>query len=213
MYEVTEKKCINIVFLGDSFTNRTGVKNSVIPQKMFSTSYTGNYTEFVSKRLFVHYKDIDFSFYNKGISGDSVSDVLKRFNKEFEEIFPDLVILLIGHNDAKKKGTDVFTEDYSTLIDKISKCCNKLIGISIIPIKDHSELNGKVAEFNEIVKHVLMEHGYEYLNIYDLFLDLMQKSEKNFHLFEETHHLSELGNILIADNVYESIIRILELKI
>ena len=74
-------------------------------------------------------------------------------------------------------------------------------------------MNGKVAEFNEIVKHVLMEHGYEYLNIYDLFLDLMQKSEKNFHLFEETHHLSELGNILIADNVYESIIRILELKI
>ena len=87
MYEVTEKKCINIVFLGDSFTNRTGVKNSVIPQKMFSTSYTGNYTEFVSKRLFVHYKDIDFSFYNKGISGDSVSDVLKRFNKNLRKYF------------------------------------------------------------------------------------------------------------------------------
>lgn len=213
MYEVTEKRFINIVFLGDSFTNRTGVKNSVVPQKMFSTSYTGNYTEFVSKRLFVHYKDIDFSFYNKGISGDSVFDVLKRFNKEFEDIFPDLVILLIGHNDAKKERADVFAEGYSMLIDKISKCCNKVIGISIIPMKDHPEMNGNVVEFNEIVKNILMEHGYEYLNIYDSFLELMQNSEKDFHLFEETRHLSELGNILIADNVYESIIRILRLKI
>lgn len=213
MYEVREKRLFNIVFLGDSFTNRTGVKNSVVPQKMFSTSYTGNYTEFVSKRLFVHYKDIDFRFYNKGISGDSVYDVLKRFDKDFEDIFPDLVILLIGHNDAKKEGADVFAEGYSAVVNKISKCCNKVIGISIIPMKDHPEMNSKIVEFNEIVKHVLMEHGYEYLNIYDSFLDAMQNSEKDFFLFEETRHLSELGNILIADNVYESIIRILGLKI
>lgn len=210
MYKIREKRLFNIIFLGDSFTNRTGVKNSVVPEKMFSTSYTGNYTEIVSKRLYVHYKDINFRFYNKGISGDSVYDILERFNKEFKDIFPNVVILFIGHNDVKKEGTDVFADGYSTLIDKICKCCNKVIGISVIPMKDHPEMNTKIVEFNEIIKNVLIKYGYEYLNIYDSFLDAMQNSEKDFHLFEETHHLSELGNILVADNVYESIIRILD---
>lgn len=204
---------INIVFLGDSFTNRTGVKYACNPEKRFSTYYTGNYAENVMKRLFVHFPESNFKFYNKGISGDSVSDLLDRYDKDVLSLKPNLLVLLIGYNDAKKKSYDKFINDYSILINKLENLNIKVICLSILPVKNNFELNNKIIKFNKEISKLVNYKGFLYIDIFNHFYNILKKSiEKNIYLYDESNHLSELGNIYIADRVYDAIFDIIKNK-
>ena len=44
-------KKMKIVFWGDSFINRTGVKDAQKPEKLFSTHYVGNFCENVMQSV------------------------------------------------------------------------------------------------------------------------------------------------------------------
>lgn len=192
---------MNILFLGDSFTNRTGVKNAFKPEKMFSTLYTGNYVEILCKRLFVHFPDVDFAFYNRGISGDTTEDILKRFELDTENKKIDLVVLLIGHNDIKKRCKD-FASIYMLLVSKICEISERLIGISILPMISHPELKSEIEAANAVIKNIIDSNNQLYLDVYQYFVSVCL-GEKKIKLYEESNHLSELGNMYIADCVYE----------
>lgn len=200
--------CCKILYLGDSLTNRTGVKDSVVPEKMFSTSYTGNFTEMVSKRLFVNYRDKDFLFYNKGISGDSLNDVLNRCD-EVIELSPDIVVVMIGHNNVKNRDTDDFADLYDELIHRLSRTCKCIIGVSILPINHMEEYDRDIMELNEIIRQQLTKNGQLYLDVFEDFYDALRVCGKKMHLFEETNHLSEIGNILVSDRVYDAISKLI----
>lgn len=204
-------KDINIVFLGDSFTNRTGVKYADNPEKRFSTHYTENYAEYVMKRLFIHFPETNFRFYNKGISGDSTADLLNRYDNDVLKLNPDIVVLLIGHNDVKKKSYEEFMQDYSVLINRLKENEIKVISMSILPVKINSEQNEKITIFNNGISKLIKAAGYIYLDLFEYFNNiLIKEASKKINLFEETMHLSELGNIYIADYVYDTISEIIK---
>lgn len=102
---------VNIVFWGDSFENRTGVKNSSCPEKMFSTHYTGNFVDIVCKKLFIHYPDIQFGFFNEGKSGDTSIDLTNRFY-HIPKGKTNILVLLVGYNDVKKMTIPEFVKSY-----------------------------------------------------------------------------------------------------
>lgn len=202
---------INIVFLGDSFTNRTGVKDASNPEKRFSTHYTGNYAEHVMKRLFVHFPEKNFRFYNRGKSGDSVSDLLDRYDNDFSNLNTDIVVLLIGHNDAKKKSYNQFMQDYSVLIHKLKEMDTQIVSLSILPVRKNCEQNEKIIRFNQGIREFAQAEGYLYLDIFRYFNKILEhECDKKINLYEETMHLSELGNLYIADCVYDTIADIIK---
>ena len=197
---------INIVFLGDSFTQRTGVKYAGNPEKRFSTHYTGSYAEHVMKRLFVHFTEKNFRFYNKGKSGDTTCDLLKRYDKDVQDLEADIVVLLIGHNDAKKKLYDEFMQDYSNLIHKLEESDIQIISLSILPVRNNGEQNKKIVQFNKGIHELAKAEGYLYLDLFEYFNQVLEnEADKKINLYEETMQLSELGNLYIADRVYDTI--------
>lgn len=202
------EKETKIVFLGDSFTDRTGVKNACNPEKRFSTHYAGNYAEYVMKRLFIHYPEFDFRFYNLGISGDTVAEVTDRYCSTIPGIEPDILVLLVGHNDVKKITYEEFINQYSCLVKKINDAGIKLVGISILPVRDKVELNEVVEQFNDGIKMILEKYGNQYLDMYQYF-HTVNKGNKKIKLYEETNHLSELGNLYIGDAVFATISKLI----
>ena len=67
-------------------------------------------------------------FINRGISGNRVADLLSRYEKDFRDLKPDLISILIGINDTwrrydKNDPTDarVFGERYRTLLTGLKK--------------------------------------------------------------------------------------------
>lgn len=88
-----------VVFLGDSITELADNKEGEGTYKGFLTLLRENVSQ-------------EIELINKGISGDKVSDLLIRYQKDVIELNPDIVFVYIGINDVWHKyatgtGTDI----------------------------------------------------------------------------------------------------------
>jgi len=71
---------------------------------------------------------------NRAIAGNKVNDLLDRFDRDFKDVNPDSLVLLIGvndtwHNYPNSKPDDVFEKEYDLLLSKIKNemNCNVLL--------------------------------------------------------------------------------------
>jgi lysophospholipase L1-like esterase len=67
-------------------------------------------------------------FFNRGISGNRVKDLLDRYDRDFRALQPDLVSILIGINDTWRRydsndptSTEKFEESYRALLENLKR--------------------------------------------------------------------------------------------
>ena len=58
------------------------------------------YPKYAADGLKNKFPDVDFEFINLGISGNQTKDFIPRLQKDFIDIQPDIVSILIGINDV-----------------------------------------------------------------------------------------------------------------
>lgn len=80
-----------VVFLGDSITHQC------------------LYTQYLENFFLTRYPDRRIKFHNAGVSGDKVSDALKRFDDDVAIHTPDYVFVLFGMNDGQYEEFDAET--------------------------------------------------------------------------------------------------------
>ena len=90
-----------IVFFGDSLTQRTDLNESEHPARRYSLDYAGSYVDILVKRLLIHFPQLEFTFYNRGVGGDTIRHLLERYSRDVAPLHPSMMILWIGQNDAK----------------------------------------------------------------------------------------------------------------
>lgn len=118
--------------------------------------------------------------YNRGISGDTTSGVLKRMEESIFALKPSKLFLLIGTNDIYN---DTFTKDETirnikNIIVLVGKKLpdTKIYLESIYPISFEnngkidlfaigSRTNEKIDELNEELKLLAQTHGIEYIDV------------------------------------------------
>ena len=101
-----------IVFFGDSLTKRTGRMDSEIPADRYAVSYVESYVDLLVKRLLIHFPQLEFTIYNRGVGGDTVLNLLERYQKDVLPLKPTLMFLWIGQNDAKTLTTAASKREY-----------------------------------------------------------------------------------------------------
>ncbi len=105
----------NLVFLfqGDSITDgnrgRTADPNHIMGH---------GYAFAVASRIGADFPQEGFSFYNRGISGNKIPDLQKRWQADTLDLKPDVLSLLVGINDAaasvNKSADALGAEDFET---------------------------------------------------------------------------------------------------
>jgi lysophospholipase L1-like esterase len=100
-----------ILFQGDSITDgnrgRTPDPNHILGH---------GYQFIIAARYGAGLAERDLTFMNKGISGNTVLDLEKRWQKDTLDLKPDLLSILIGVNDD---GRNVSFEQYEQVYDKL----------------------------------------------------------------------------------------------
>lgn len=91
-----------IVFFGDSLTQRTDLNESEHPARRYSLDYAGSYVDILVKRLLIHFPQLEFTFYNRGVGGDTIRHLLERYSHDIAPLHPTMMILWIGQNDARR---------------------------------------------------------------------------------------------------------------
>ena len=146
---------------------------------------------------------------NRAISGNKVNDLLDRFNKDFKEVKPDHLILLIGvndtwHNYPNSKSDVVFEEEYDLLLSKINTemNCNVLImepfiiGYKEEYIVMRRDLLGKI----EVIRRLCKNYGHEYISFDSDFAEVLVKEDEELYSIEGIHP-KEAGYRLMANKI------------
>jgi len=89
------EKDLVFLFQGDSITDGNRGRNTD-PNHVMGHGYAFS----IASRVGADFPASGFSFYNRGISGNTVSDLQKRWQEDTLRIQPDVLSILIGINDV-----------------------------------------------------------------------------------------------------------------
>lgn len=103
-----------LLFQGDSITDMNRGRN-----EKDRNHYLGHsYVYLIASRLGVDMPEAQLDVYNRGVSGNTVADLRKRWQKDAVDMKPDLLSILIGTNDIGRGiKAEAFESDYRYILD------------------------------------------------------------------------------------------------
>lgn len=225
-----------ILFQGDSITDcgryrkETDKKKSSVvlfrDGKLFKkiTALGDGYPALVSAELENSHPG-EFSFVNRGVGGDRITDVYSRIVKDIIKLKPDYMSLLIGVNDVWRNydsdgtGTGVarFEKIYDILLDELKEEFPELkiiiMGAFVIRgtatdnRKDqpdrYSRFRSDVAEMADIAKKLAEKYGYSFIDLQSAF-DEAVKTVPASELSGDGVHPTIKGHQLITEKWLEA---------
>jgi lysophospholipase L1-like esterase len=147
-----------VLFQGDSVTD-CGRDREDFPNRDGSLLGYG-YPAKIAALYGILFPETETVFLNRGISGNRTGDLLERYERDFRDIKPDLISILIGINDVWRRydrddptSPEGFEQNYRTLLERLK---GDLPGVKILimepfllhPLPDrrqwHEDLDPKI---------------------------------------------------------------------
>ncbi|MDY3563495.1 SGNH/GDSL hydrolase family protein [Gemmata sp. JC673] len=201
------KKGEKIVFLGDSITQA-----GVGPK---------GYVTVVKGALHEAHKDLGIEVIGAGISGNKVSDLQRRLEKDVLAKKPTLVVIYIGINDVwhgekdPARGTpkDKFEAGLKEIIGKIKDGGARVVLCTPTVIGEKkagaNKLDAQLDEYADVSRKVAKETGSQLCDLRKAFVDHIAKNNSADKdrgvLTTDTVHLNDAGNKLVADTIRATI--------
>ncbi|KGE13863.1 SGNH/GDSL hydrolase family protein [Sphingobacterium deserti] len=115
-----------ILFQGDSITDAGRNKENLQPNE--TNAFGSGYAMIAGGTLLNKFADKNIKVYNRGISGNRVPDLIKRWDKDALELKPTILSILIGVNDfwrtkdsGAKNSPAQYKEQYQQLLESTLK--------------------------------------------------------------------------------------------
>lgn len=164
---MTMAKSKRVLFIGDSITDGAWGNSKVwnTPseernQKDMNHIYGHGYMMIAASQIQALHPEDGWTFWNRGISGNTLADLAARWQKDALALHPDVVSILIGTNDvdqALKNNNNIniseWGKQYRKLLDQIKTENNDAQFILCTPFVARS---GKLAQSNDFDKREAM---------------------------------------------------------
>lgn len=157
---------MKILFQGDSITDAGRNREDYHD---LGRGYPKYAADFIKEK----YPETEFEFINLGISGNQTKDLVARLDKDFVDIQPDIVTILIGINDTWHHAGDkswipneVFEERYRMVLTAVKEKTNARIMMMepfLIPVEDKLFFREDLAPKIEIIRKLAREFADVYL--------------------------------------------------
>ena len=213
MEKIQIKKDSKILFIGDSITD---VKFN--RRKRFTIKGENVYALQLKKRLKKYSKNIKVEI--KGIASNRTYHVYDRLTSDCISLKPDVVIMLIGVNDAWE---NYVPEKYPPLLRPMEPHIREvyrrlrtelpntqilyLMPFLIDAVEEKFPYHKTLDEFREVLKSIALENGATVLDLQEIFYQA-QKSIEPEKLAVDGIHPTNLGHKVMAD----AIEKVLEFK-
>jgi lysophospholipase L1-like esterase len=192
-----------VLFQGDSITDgnrgRSADQNHILGH---------GYAFIIAARHGAAFPERKLDFNNRGVSGNTVLDLEKRWAKDTLALKPDLLSVMIGVNDQSR---NVSLEAYEATYDKLltdARAQNpKLKLVLMEPFVRHPGKpvpEGIVAR-QAIVAKLAQKHGAALVKLQKLFDDAAAKTADDYWVWD-TVHPTYRGHQLLADE-WERVVR------
>ncbi|MBE7042216.1 MAG: GDSL family lipase [Ruminococcaceae bacterium] len=201
---------MKILFFGDSITDADRNKT---PNATPSNHMGQGYASLIHAKLGKEYPEKNYTFCNKGIGGDRLSELYARLERDVVLEKPDLVSIFVGINDCgfySVWGLDVdvqrFKKLYHNMIHEIRSFLPDVKFMICEPTfypagsrkDDETHIGDMLPPVRQAVREVAEEQGIPFVALQDKFTALCEKGNPEYWLWDGIHP-SLSGHQLIAD--------------
>lgn len=206
MDKIILKKDSRVLFLGDSITD---VKFNF--RMMSSIKGRNIYALQLKKRFKKYSSDIDVKI--RGIASNRTYHVYDRLTKDCIDLKPDIIIMLIGVNDAWE---NYVPEQYPPLVRPMEPHIREiyrrisselpdtkvlyLMPFMIDSVEEKLPFHKTLDEFRSVLKEIALENNAAVLDLQQVFYDA-QKTIEPEKLAVDGIHPTDLGNKVMADAI------------
>ena len=141
------------------------------------------------------------------MGGDTVDRLLARYEQDVLPLSPTMMVLWVGQNDAKALCEERFAQQLHLLLQNCRRDHIQTVVLSTSAHRSHQKMRA-LERIDSILRQQSDEFGCPYIDVKAPMVHLMQQNrqrEWQIQLFTTGSHLSELGNLLVADTVFEQL--------
>jgi len=197
---------MRLLFQGDSITDAFRK-----PDEMNPAYQLGNgYVFIAASRLAFEMPAVKWEFVNRGFSGNTVSDLLNRWQCDVLDLMPDVLTLLVGVNDTivsmqENSGIDdaSFAAVYRMLLEAVRKSNSRVRLIVMEPFL--LETGGVQAAWRahlrarqEAICKIASENGAAFVPLQSIFDDAAARSGAQYWCYDGIHP-THAGFQLVAE--------------
>lgn len=198
---------MRIVFIGDSITESGRFED---PEKLGT-----GYVRLVHDYLRTTYPAGNLEVFNKGISGNRITDLADRWQTDAMDLNPDIISISIGINDVWRQlknpemeqvYPDQFEQIYDSLLTQVSENTNARIVLmepTIIEESLDSIGNEKLKAYVKIVNRMAEKYGAVIVPLHQGFLKYIE-ANNGYDLSLDGVHMNSVGNRLMTTIWLES---------
>lgn len=197
-----------ILFQGDSITDGNRGR-SADPNHILGHGYVF----VIAARHGAAFPERNLTFLNRGISGNTVADLAKRWTPDTVELRPDLLSILIGINDsARGEALDLYEKGYDQLLTTLREANPKIRLVLctpfILPVgKQKEAFEKRLADVllrEEIVTRLASKHGAALVRLQPVFEAACASAPAEYWMWDGIHPTYS-GHQLMADAWEESV--------
>ncbi len=201
------KENFTFLFQGDSITDGNRTRNTDWNHVMGH-----GYQFIIASKLWYELPEKKFHFFNRGISGNKVTDLEKRWDTDTIALKPDLLSILIGINDIstsiggdKNFTAESYEEKYRNLLLKTK---NELPAVQLVlcepfilpvgNVKDKWDLyDTEIKKYQAAVKKLAIEFKAIHIAFQQAFDKVLQKAPADYWIWDGIHPMPA-GHELMA---------------
>jgi lysophospholipase L1-like esterase len=196
-----------ILFQGDSITDGNRGR-SADPNHILGHGYAF----LIAAKYGAAFPERKLVFLNRGISGNKVTDLEARWQRDTRELKPDLLSILIGVNDNGRAPLEIFEPTYDKLLTDARAENPKLRLVLLEPFclpVGHTLERGEawVAELTErqkITARLAKKHGAVLVPCQRIFTDACKRASADYWIWDGIHPTYS-GHQLLADAWIEEV--------
>ena len=195
-------KSARIIFQGDSITDGNRGR-SADPNHILGHGYAF----IIAAKHGAAFPELQFDFMNRGVSGNTVLDLEKRWPKDTLELKPDVLSVLIGVND---QGRGIAIDQYEQVYDKLltdAKATNPKLQLVLcepfgLPVGKRAEnwepwADG-LRQRRVIVAKLAQKHGAVLVRFQQAFDDAAKRAPAAHWIWDSVHPTYN-GHQIMAD--------------
>jgi lysophospholipase L1-like esterase len=201
------KKGLTILFQGDSITDGNRTRNND-----WNHVLGHGYQFIIASKLWYENPKTNLMFYNRGISGNKITDLENRWQNDAIDLKPDLLSILIGVNDTASvvnnqnpQSIETFEKSYRNILEKTKTdlpnvqlvLCEPFI-LKLGHVEKNTEIwETEIKKRQEITKNLATEFNAIFVPFQQLFIDACKKAETKFWIWDGIHPMPA-GHELMA---------------
>jgi lysophospholipase L1-like esterase len=191
-----------LLFQGDSITDGNRGRNAD-PNHILGHGYVF----ITAARHGAAFPDLKLDFINRGVSGNTVLDLEKRWQTDTLDLKPDLLSILIGVNDH---GRGIPLDQYEQVYDQLltqTRAANPKVKLVLGEtfVKPAGKIDEGIRQRQEIVARLAKKHGAAVVHFQRVFDEAIKRAPADYWIWDQVHPTYR-GHQLMADE-WERVVR------